>query len=1281
MEDECRLWTDSFAAAGIDLTSFSTADVESRQCLSEAASQVQRACQNTRPLLLFRFVSMEFFQEEFYKSLPPQAQVLPVGGEAMLLGVASVAPEHVEAVNRYLLNSGAANIANAGLYLRKHLLGEADLGEVPEPLGMPFDGILGLETRRSMSEPCHCGLEPQSFAAPVRENAACTSSQPRATASTAASLDQEAVYGSLQQYFDARTRRFSRYVGLLLHRSQWLRGDMSAPQQLVAELEGQGIGTILAFSSADANSLGFGEICDRYFSVAGELQIELLVNLQLFSTRAEAGRSLREQAVWEYSRLGIPVLNPVQSFFLTAEQWRAAHVPLVADMPSALIAPEMAGGIEPAIIATLNSDDGYYQALPERVSFLAGRIGKLVALRSKPNAEKKIVVMLHNSVCSGVEATIGKGYGLDCLTSVVRLFERLQAAGYDLGEYPHSGQDLLALLMEKKAFSDFRWTAVEDIVAAGGCLYLMPAAGEYEGFFAELPEELQRSMLATWGEYPGEGLVYQGGLVVTGLAFGNVTLMVQPKRGCYGAKCTGEVCKILHDPACPPPHQYLASYRYIERVLEADALIDMGTDGSLEYLPGKANGLSELCWPTVVLGFMPSIYIYHTGVVNESLIVKRRMHSVISGHLPPPSRGADDSQRQLLRRIDDYFQAKSMANSQAGLAEQEIRLLLEGVPGAERIMGAADGFEAGLLALADAIHAIDQAQNVSSLHVLGQVPDAAAMEDYIREVCYGDGCEYDPEMPGADQIRAGLLQTAEELEMVLRALDGGYLPSGESGMPDENGRNILPTGRNIFGLNIDKVPSRTAYQRGQELAEQLLECYRQDEGKLPEQVAMNMISLDVTRTNGEQLSQFLYLLGVRPLWDRLGRVIGLEAIGLEELGRPRIDVTVRISGVLRDTWPTAVAMMDSAVLVVAALDEDDSQNYVLKHCRQATVGAAVDGDGGCSGLAGGDERRGTVRVFGDAPGTYGAGVDLALLASAWKDESDLAKYFIDASAFAYGQGLDGQKRVSEFIAVACRADLTCDTTSSRRVNSVSENFGVQVQGGFRLVGKCFANKDVRQYQSTSECGRQIVTEPLSDNLHRNIESTLLNAFWQQSIQERGYDGASDLMFMMQSVFSAQCVTDSLADELLDRLAEQYVNDEQMREWLAENNRFALEEISRRLLELYTRGKWRPDEDVLERLKANYLVVEGEMEEGLESAGEIQAGNLVIQNDADVQGWHERLAEVEQLVSERAAQAGAAQQKKAEFAKGAAQATGDKVAVQAAGAPPVLTDLTMMEGLR
>ena len=1145
--------------------------------LERLAAEIIKGIRKT--VVLYTSMSMEFAYEGFLGKIKGAAVLVPVGGSAAVLGLGNAEPEHISEINRYITFGRDANIIELEKYL-VCVFGDGSAGIPKLPKQTAFYGIFG--------------------------------------------FNSDVVYASLEDYLDVSGLQFARYVAIYTHRHAWVNGNLAAIKALSEELMSHGVGAIPVFSSTDKNSPDFAELSELCFYKGGKVFIQGLVIMSMFAVMARGGRTVSEQSIMEFKRLGIPVFSPVQSYYQNESGWRSSNNPLAEDMPSSLIIPETQGMIEPIIIS-IQGRDGMAEPLFERVRLAARRISSWVQLRVKENTEKKVALMLHNAVCSGVEATIGRAFGLDAMESAVRILCRLTAEGYHITDIPKNGAALLELFMSKKAFSDFRWTSVEDIVEAGGCIYKMPVNGEYDRYFAQLPQANREYMERVWGEPPGEGMVVGDSLVITGLVFGNVLMMIQPKRGCYGAKCTGEVCKILHDPACPPPHQYLAAYRYLRDVFEADAIIDIGTDGSAEYLPGKVSGLSETCWPSIVSDSMPSLYAYNVGAVSESMLAKRRLNSVITDYLTPASMGVDEKATELSRLIDEYQNATQLGSSQVGLLREKIMLLLDEVPAAKRIIGNGD-IGSALSDVREAIRRADIARYISAEpHIFGQNPSNEEIRRFVREVWQSENVVNSVPLEGQDfeELERGLLSTGLEMDNLILGLNGGYIPAGESGMPDENGRNIIPTGRNMFGMQIDKVPAKAAWSRGVELAEQLLGQYLKDEGRLPEQIAMNMISLDVTRSGGEQLSQFLHLLGIRPVWDKQGRVTGLEVIPPEELGRPRIDVTVRISGVLRDTWPSVVVMMDEAVLIAANLGEDEEQNYISKHIREYRTEFDIEPD---------EEKR-AVRIFGDPPGAYGSGINLALLASAWKNEDDLIKYFTQSSAFAYGKGLDGERKVREFVDIAKKVELSTDITQSRRMNALACGFGVQVQGGYRLLAKKLGRREIRQYQSISEAGSAPVTQALDESIRRTAEDTILNEFWIESAKTRGYDGAADIMHSMQNVFSAQVVTDSFSDEFLDRITEKTINDEEMREWLEYANPHALEEIGRRLLELESRGKWKPDEDVLHRLRQNYLIIEGDMEGRLEPLGEIQGGNVDIINHEGVALWETQLRDIESALRE------------------------------------------------
>lgn len=1185
---------ETLARDGFAVESFSWMHSTEREPLKKLSGRIDAA---GRAVLLFRLEMSVPELESFFRDIGTRALLIPLGSEAVALCAHAIAGIDVENINRYVINGGGENILRAAAYIRKKLLGESGIPEPLPPVEKPFDGIF--------------------------------------------SAVSEKTWNSLPEYLAEKGKNFPAYAGWLIHRHNWNRGDFSEVAAAEKAFAKRNIGLIPVFSNSNQNCLSFPELIERYFSLDGRLAVDALINGQLFAVRAQGERSVFEQTAFEYQKLDIPVINPIHSFHLTEDEWRKNGTPLSMDMSTAYITPEATGMIEPVMISARNEDGAKSAVMPEMVDYLCGRTAKWIRLRRKKNGEKKLVLMLHSSVCSGVEATIGKAYGLDAFESACRLARALKEAGYDTGDFPEKGGGLFDVIMAKKAFSDFRWTAVEDIAEHGGCLYRMDTENEYRKYYDALPEEMRRSMEDTWGAPPGEGMVIGKDIIITGAAFGNITVMIQPKRGCYGAKCTGEVCRILHDPCCPPPHQYLAVYRYIEDILGADACIEIGTEGSLEFLPGRSNAPSLKCWTYAVLGELPLIYVYNAGVPSEAMVAKRRLNALTVGHLPPAC-GVGEGASLLAYRIDEYFKAREIGNGQDAQILEEIKSLLPKVPGAERLAAEAEDIGEGLRLAADALKKSLSDGRICENHILGEPPDETEAARYIKEVWRsetsgglsgGDEHTRDLEMTAkireglsggcgelcsdARELYAGLMECGRETAAVVDALSGRYIEPGEAGMPDYNGRGILPTGRNLHSSDTSKIPTRAAYRRGAQMADDLIAAYIRDEGRMPRKIAMNMISLDITKTGGEQLSQFLRLLGIRPRWDAKEKFCGLEAIPLSELGRPRIDVTVRISGVLRDTWPFAVKIMDDAVLLSASLNESEEDNYVIRHIND------FSGETPSAGI-----REASARIFGDPPGSYGAGIDLALLASAWEDEKDLAEYFIQASAFAYGDKLDGKTSVREFIDNMKRVDLSSDTSVCKRMDSISCGFGIQVHGGIRLAARVLGKKDIRQYQSLSERGKETETLALNESVERDIRATLLNPLWRESRKEEGRDGASDIMHLTQNIFAAQCACEPLDDRILDELTETYVNDEEMREWMLAENPFAAEECARRMLELHSREKWSPSPDVLARLKESYLLIEGEMEGMTESRGDIQGGAVEKINHKQVENWRKNLAEIE-----------------------------------------------------
>jgi cobaltochelatase CobN len=268
-----------------------------------------------------------------------------------------------------------------------------------------------------------------------------------------------------------------------------------------------------------------------------------------------------------------------------------------------------------------------------------------------------------------------------------------------------------------------------------------------------------------------------------------------------------------------------------------------------------------------------------------------------------------------------------------------------------------------------------------------------------------------------------------------------------------------------------------------------------------------------------------------------------------------------------------------------------------------------------------------IRIFGDPPGAYGTGLDLALLASAWENEDDLMAYFVDNSSYAYGRELNGRKAPEEFVSVASRVEATSDAMPSRWESLISSSFSVEVHGGYTMLAKKLSGKTPRSYQTVNEPGKSIATASLRDSIDATLKNSLMNEFWLDSAKANGYDGASDVMKMMQVAFSAQCLVDAFDDATLDALTERIVLDEDMIAWFGEVNPFAAEEISRRMLELVSRGKWNPSPEVLERLIIARTLIEGDLEERSTDGVDIQGGETEIVSWREVAGFDQRISEL------------------------------------------------------
>ncbi|MDT5398775.1 MAG: cobaltochelatase CobN [Mycobacterium sp.] len=919
------------------------------------------------------------------------------------------------------------------------------------------------------------------------------------------------------------------------------------------------------------------------------------------------------------------------------------------DVATQVAVPEFDGRIVTVPFSFKEIDDEgliAYVPDPERCARVAGLAVRHARLRRIVPAEKRVALVF--SAYPTKHARIGNAVGLDTPASAVALLRAMREAGYDIGDVPgvdaEDGDALVHALIERGG-QDPAWLSEGHLI--GNPIRL--SAKEYREWFATLPAVLTEVMVEHWGPPPGELFVDRshdpdGEIVIAAMQSGNVVLLVQPPRG-FGEHPVA----IYHDPDLPPSHHYLAAYRWLDKGFGADAIVHLGKHGNLEWLPGKTLGMSAACGSDAALGDLPLIYPFLVNDPGEGTQAKRRAHAVLVDHLIPPMARAETygDIARLEQLLDEHSAIAALDPGKLPAIRQQIWTLMRAAK-MDHDLGLEDRpdedvFDDMLLHVDGWLCEIKDVQIRDGLHILGQAPEGSVELDLVlailraRQLFGGeqsvpglrqalglaeDGTDKRGAVDVAEEQARGLVaalqatgwdagavdeitddvdvaavlrfaadevvprlrQTDCEISQILRALDGRFIAAGPSGSPLRGLVNVLPTGRNFYSVDPKAVPSRLAWETGVALADSLLERYRTDHGVWPQSVGLSVWGTSAMRTSGDDIAEVLALLGVRPVWDDASRrVVDLESISLAELGRPRIDVTVRISGFFRDAFPHVVAMLDDAVRLVAGLDEPDEDNYVRAHTRTDLAEH-------------GDERRATTRIFGSKPGTYGAGLLQLIDSRNWRDDADLAQVYTAWGGFAYGRGLDGAPAADDMSRQYRRIAVAAKNTDTREHDIADSDDYFQYHGGMVATVRALTGKEPAAYIGDNTRPDAVRTRTLSEETTRVFRARVVNPRWMAAMRRHGYKGAFEMAATVDYLFGYDATAGVMADWMYERLAGEYVLDDENRKFMSESNPWALHGMAERLLEAAGRGMWaEPESATLDGLRRVLLETEGELE--------------------------------------------------------------------------------------
>ncbi len=774
---------------------------------------------------------------------------------------------------------------------------------------------------------------------------------------------------------------------ITFYRSALLAGDVAPVDALAHALQARGA-RVTAVSVTSLKDEAAATVLARIIAADPP---DVILNTTAFSAQRTGGGTVLDRA-------DVPVLQVVQSGS-ARDAWAGSTRGLgAADLAMNVVLPEVDGRLLGGVLSFKDAgppDAAHefspvlHRPDPDRVAHVADLALAWARLRRTPRYGRRLACVL--SDYPGKAGRGGYAVGLDAPQSIASITMALQQAGYDV-EAVRDHAALMTHLTEG---------AAEPLLARTA----------YDHAFAALPEPFRDAVLRQWGPPDADPALVDGAFGFRIRRAGSLVLAVQPDRGQAAARRAD-----YHDTALPPRHGYVAFYIWLREIERIDALIHLGTHGTLEWLPGKAVALGAACAPEVVLGPMPVIYPFIVSDPGEAAQAKRRIGAVTVGHLTPPlvAAGNHGAAAELEALFDEYAEAQGLDGRRA------------------RLLGSAilERAEASGLA-ADCGIATDAAPETALQRLDAWLCD-------LKEARIGDGLHV---FGGSGTEARGSAFEAcgpAEIAGLLKALDGRFVPPGPAGSPAGARRDVLPTGRNLYAVDPRAVPTRTAYEIGTRAAAEVLARYAQDHGEWPRRLVLDLWGSATMRTGGDDLGQALALMGVRPRWDHGStRVNGFEILPLARLDRPRVDVTLRISGLFRDLFPDQIALFDAAVRAVAGLDEEDDVNPLAASRRAA--GAAE-----CRG-----PEVALHRVFGAAPNRYGLGLARRIAAGDWSERRELGETYLAGSSHAYGgvsamaQDAPGafRDRVREADAYVHVADLP-------GIDLLSSDIAAEHQGGF-----------------------------------------------------------------------------------------------------------------------------------------------------------------------------------------------------------------------------------------
>ncbi|MGA1285268.1 MAG: magnesium chelatase subunit H, partial [Prochlorothrix sp.] len=908
--------------------------------------------------------------------------------------------------------------------------------------------------------------------------------------------------------------------------------------------------------------------------------------------------------------------------------------------------PELDGAIDTIPLGGLVGDDIYL--VPERVQRLIGRVKSWVKLRRLAAGDRKLAIVLYGFP-PGYGAT-GTAALLNVPRSLMNLLQSLRNQGYNLGDpkdWPQDGEELIRWVKAAdeqypglQPIPETLPDSIRSAVTSPLPHHLQPPATVNVRSLQKWLGYLHSSRIEQqWQSLTGTGIkTYGDDFLIGGVQLGNVWIGVQPPLGLQG-----DPMRLMFERDLTPHPQYAAFYQWLQKDFGADAVVHFGMHGTVEWLPGSPLGNTGYSWSDILLGDLPNLYIYAANNPSESILAKRRGYgTLISHNVPPYGRAGLYKELVNLRELIGEYRENPEANDvlRQGISKLILDTGLEAdcpFPEAKKLgieftpenlnLFSKAAFNQYLVTVYEYLQVLENRLFSSGLHTLGQKPHPEQLETYLKAY-FGDDLPetalttlcYQPDqlqdwlqqqvtalkrrkgevaseaevtaltakVQEAQQIADLLNQTPDEINNLLRGLNGEYIPPAPGGDLLRDGPGVLPTGRNIHALDPYRMPSPAAYARGQEIGRKIIAQHQQEHGSYPETVAVMLWGLDTIKTKGESIGILLELVGAEPVKEGTGRIVRYDLKPLAEVGHPRIDVLGNLSGIFRDSFVNVIELLDDLFKRAAEAPEDPEQNFIRKHAL-ALQAQGIENS--------------SARLFSNPAGDFGSLVNDRITDGNWETGDDLGQTWEGRNSFSYGRGDKGQARPEILQSLLKSTDRIVQQIDSVEYGLTDIQEYYANTGGLKKAAELKRGGKKTKASFVESFSKDTTPRDLEDLLRLEYRTKLLNPKWAEAMVAQGSGGAYEVSQRMTAMIGWAGTADFKESWVYDQSAATYALDPAMAAKLRQANPEAFRNIVGRMLEAHGRGFWNPEDCVVEQLRQLYDQTEEEVE-GVTARGDL-----------------------------------------------------------------------------